>query len=165
MDDYSKLALTVLASGAGAAIAGYFGAFFGAKKFRNEKAFEDRLEWYKKTATALRKIVFDIDVANTYQSEGDATGNWLVVREDGYIPLVQLIDESAIFATPFGVEVMEDFGRELEKVSEATDCFQPEMMSGEEQLNQLHDLQVKAAETRAKLATDMRKHLGLEKLG
>ena len=37
MDDFLKLMLTVLASGAGAAIAGYFGAFFGAAKFRNDR--------------------------------------------------------------------------------------------------------------------------------
>lgn len=165
MDDFSKAALTVLASGAGAAIAGYFGAFFGAAKFRNEKAFEHRLDWYKRAAAALRKLNFDIDVAVTYQIECDATGNWLVVREHGYIPLVQLVDESALFATPFGVEVMEEFGSDLENVSDVTDCFEPKFTKGKDQLVQLHDLQIKAASTRAKLITDMRKHLGLEKLG
>lgn len=164
MDDFGKAALTVLASGAGAAIAGYFGAFFGARKFRNEKAFEHRLDWYKRASAALTKLPFDIDVAITFQSECDATGNWLVVREHGYIPLLQLVDESAIFATPDGVEVMQDFGRVLEEVSAVTDCFDPAMTSDEEQLTQLDDLKTKAAITRTKLIADMRKHLGLEKV-
>jgi hypothetical protein len=81
--------------------AAYLGAYFGARKFRNEKAFEHRLDWYKRTATVLRKLTFDTDVAITYQREGaDARGNWMVVRAHGYIPLIQLVAESKLFATP-----------------------------------------------------------------
>jgi hypothetical protein len=35
------------ASAVGAALAGYFGVLFGAKKLRTERAFDRRLEWYE----------------------------------------------------------------------------------------------------------------------
>jgi hypothetical protein len=46
---------------------------------------------------------------------------------------------------------MENFGHQLDKVSNTTDCFEPGGMKGKKQLSQVTGLQIKIEEALAKL--------------
>jgi len=149
-----------------ALFAGYFGAVFGSRRKRAEEAFANRLDWYKRVTAAIRKFDFDINTATEYQREKnpDAGGNWMVVREDGYIPLFMLIGEAEIFATPAGVNVMQEFWRHLEPVSKETDYFGAARMLKPGNIQKVAKLQGWAREASNALVNDIRRQLKFESL-
>lgn len=154
---------TVLASGLGAFIAASLGFRYAMSRFRRERAFDRRLEWYERTVQRLTHVHTALTFAQASDavpiSAEDRDAAWAEAWQ-AVLSLRGLDVESELFATPRSYEALREALADIATASQAAlKHGQPGTGPNKQFLVVTGKLIRHATAT---LAADVRQHLELE---
>jgi hypothetical protein len=125
--DYSSLAATTAASALGTLLAGAIGLRFAAARFRGERAFDRRLEWYERMLRSFVDFALELEVCATIEEQAIERhdGNhpsWSQVQTK-HLDVIRVSAEANLYGTDDAVRLVEKAGEAIQRVSNETDAF------------------------------------------
>jgi hypothetical protein len=133
------------------------------QKQRDTRAFDKQLDWYERMIRALHSMAQKIEIAATFEEEGDDKENrarcWRAVQ-GSHLDLESLSAEANLYGSDEAAKKTARILASVQGVADETEAFDAED-AGEnlELINRLPQKLRKAAEP---LAVEARKHLGLD---
>jgi hypothetical protein len=153
-----------------ALIAAFWGSWAGAqaalRRFKHERAFERRVDWYERMARCLAEMKLHIEIARTFEEDSSESLEtkrhvWESVQRQ-YIELTRTVTEAKLYGASHLITVMEQLLIEFDKVSDETNGFDvSELPKNIVMLNQLITRIDRALATHAGA---FREELGYDKL-
>ena len=118
---------TLLSAFVAALLGSWVGARAALARFKQERGFEQRLDWYRRMARQLAQSKLSIEVARTFEDDVDepaeAKSNaWQRVQDD-YIALTLLHAEAPLYAPPSLVRDLRRLSDAFDQVSDASNGF------------------------------------------
>jgi hypothetical protein len=157
-------------------ILGFVGSWIGAQvalsNFKQQRAFDKKLDWYERAARSLQSLAQDIEVAATAQAEDDVDPEhleevWRDVQR-GHIELESLAFEAGFFGSVSAAALMDKIRLTVEGVAEQSEAFDPQAIDDEdlqgEAIDKIIDLSAELRATHTPLVAEGRRHLGLDEL-
>ena len=123
---------TVIAS----LVAAYLGSWRGAKtalsRFKQERAFDKRLDWYEGVARALADLKLSIEIARTFEEDPEEPID-AKLREWGktqqkYIELIKVEGVSALYAPEDIRQVLEKLRERCDEIADRSNGWHPPEM-------------------------------------
>lgn len=147
-----------LAAPAVAALGGsWVGARLALRRFKRERAFEYRLEWYRQTLRAVNHVhrSFQMAALATRRGLHEEAGNKLRDANDGVMEALELTHEAKLFAAKSTVAALQEAERRVGEI------HVPEQTSTTENIIQKSERLAEIFhEVSNTIAADGRKHLG-----
>ncbi|MGM4926134.1 hypothetical protein AB8A31_24755 [Tardiphaga sp. 804_B3_N1_9] len=156
-------------------VLGFVGSWIGAQvalsNFKQQRAFDKKLDWYERSARSLQSLAQNIEVAATAQEEEGTDPEhlenvWRDVQR-GHIELEGLAFEAGFYGSAPATELMDKIRLTVENVAEQSEAFDPAAVDAESRddaLGKIIDLSAELRATHKPLVAEGRKHLGLDEL-
>lgn len=114
-----------------ALIAAFLGSWAGAKaalnRFKYERAFERRIEWYERMARCIAEMKLRIEIARTFEEDplesSETKRNVWGGVQSQYIELTRTVTEAKLYAASRVITAMDELLMRFDKVSEETNGF------------------------------------------
>jgi hypothetical protein len=157
---------TVLA----ALIAAFLGSWAGAQaalnRFKRERAFDRRVDWYERMAHSLAEMKLRIEIARTFQEDPleppeKKRSVWGGVQQQ-YIELTRTVAEAKLYAAVRVITAIDQLLAEFDKVSDETNGFDVSELP--KHMGRLNDLITKSEKALTTHADAFRKELGYDTL-
>jgi hypothetical protein len=154
-------------------VLGFVGSWLGAQvalsNFKQQRAFDKKLDWYDRAGRSLLNLAQDIEVAATFQAEKgtdpeDLEDAWSDVQQ-GHIELESLAYEAGFYGSSVAVDLMDKIRKVVEKAAEGSEAFDPKVLPvrrKQDALNEIIDLSAKLRKVHARLVLEGRSHLGID---
>lgn len=159
--DVPTLLATAVASAVGTAVAGAIGYSFAVAKFRRERAFDRRLEWYERMLRTLVNFSLELEVAATIAEQAAAraaggAADWHPVQM-AHLEFIRVSAEVYLYGTDGAVALIRRGEAAVQRVADETDAFD----SAAEYLGTVWALARLLKRVGHLIATDARAHLAL----
>lgn len=166
MDQTTIELLKLFATIGAALIAAFIGSWFGANqalsRFKKERAFDRQLDWYEKYIRALHDMSQKIEIANTFEEEGDDAEHrircWRAVQ-GAHLGLSLLSNEAKLYGSDEAIQQSKRIIKRVDDIAYETDAFDPK--TAKKHLEVIYSLSEKLNKAAEPLAHEARKHLGI----
>jgi alkylation response protein AidB-like acyl-CoA dehydrogenase len=157
---------TLTAAFVAALVGSWVGAWAALSRFKRERGFDRRLDWYQHVARTLAEVKLDIEVARTIQEDPSESEHsrgvaWGKVQQ-GYLRLTLVEAEAVLYAHPEVAAIVERVRDRFDDVSDASNGF--DVTELPKHLDELNELVSLLDDARLGNAEIVRRELGFEKL-
>jgi hypothetical protein len=156
------------------AVAGFVGSWIGAQlalsSFKQERAFDKRLDWYERADKAVHDLTQAIEVASTFQEEVDTPPDqlnraWISVQR-AHLQLGLVAEQGPLFGSQVAADRVARIDKLVQGVANESEAFDPPKIKAREKqmaLEKIYELPEKLRQERKPLTAEARRHLGLDR--
>lgn len=166
-DKFLAPTATIIAALFGGTAGAWIGAQIALSRFKRERAFDRRLDWYERMIRFLLDMAAKVSIAVTIEdgisrgedSEGNRPGIWVPVQL-AHVELKKMSLEGEMYATTAAVGELRATVKAVQDVANQTKAFHERF--AHQHLDKIDPLIYRLREAASVLAREGRTHLGLE---
>jgi len=117
---------TVIAALIAAFIGSWIGAFAALSRFRHERAFDRRLDWYERTIRAFHDLAQKLEIALTFQEENAPEDTLVHVWRDvqhAHLVFDTVTAEGELYASAAALRRTRSMVAQVQESADLTDAF------------------------------------------
>ena len=162
--EIATVAAALIAAFAGSAV----GAWATLQRFRRERSFDRRLDWYERAVRAIFTLAQRIEIASTFQSEKGTDPEllqkmWRKVQ-DAHLTLDDVANEAGMYGSDKAVEAITAIATCVQDLADETEAFDPPLIppaKRKKALDKIDELPDKLRSDVAPVVKEARKILGI----